>query len=565
MQVQIAQRNTMTDIIEKPKHFIEQRIEADIEKGTYHGIVTRFPPEPSGFLHFGHAKAICLNFQMAKQYKGLCNLRFDDTNPAKEEKEFMDGMIDDIAWLGFKPDQVRHAADYFDQFYDGAITLINDGKAYVDSLSMSEMREYRGTLKTPGKNSPYRDRTPDENLDLFKRMADGEFDEGTHVLRAKIDMSAGNINMRDPVIYRILKKAHPHCEKLWNIYPMYDYAHCISDAIEGITHSLCSLEFQDHRPLYDWFVDALMPEPHPQQIEFSRLNVTHMLTSKRKLRYLVEQEKVNGWDDPRMSTLIAMRRRGFPPQAIRAFCKQVGISKSDSVIDMSVFEECVRDELNREAPRAFCVFNPINITITNYPDVQTELLEAPMHPQNDTMGTRTLPFSKHVVIDAEDFMENPPGKYRRLAPGKEVRLRYGYIIRCDEVVKDAQGNITELKCTYDKDTLGKNPEGRKVKGVIHWLSRAHAVPCEVRLYDRLFNVENPAAKSETNEDLLTLLNPDSLTEIKTALIEPELKEALPESRFQFERLGYYVADRFDSTSEHLVFNRIVNLRDTWKK
>lgn len=555
----------MTDTTDAPKHFIEQRIEADISNSTYPQITTRFPPEPSGYLHFGHAKAICLNFTMAQQYQGVCHLRFDDTNPAKEEALFAKAMVEDIAWLGYTPDHIFYASDYFDRFYQLALDLIQKGLAYVDSLSPEDMRAYRGTLTTPGKNSPYRDRDVQENMDLFQRMHDGEFDEGTHVLRAKIDMSSGNMNMRDPVIYRILKMAHPHAEKLWNIYPMYDYAHCISDAMEGISHSLCSLEFQDHRPLYDWFVDKLMPEPHPQQIEFARMNISHMLTSKRKLRFLVEQGCVKGWDDPRMSTLVGMRRRGFPPAAIRQFCQMIGITKSNATIDMSVFEECVRDELNKQALRAFCVLSPLKVTITNYPEDQVEQLSAPNHPQDDSQGKRILPFSKHLVIDADDFMENPPGKYKRLAPGKEVRLRNAYVIRCDEVIKDSDGNITELLCSYDENTLGKNPEGRKVKGVIHWLSAQQALPCEVRVYDRLFTVEDPAKASETNDDLLNILNPDSLQVITTALVEPSVKEAPNETRYQFERLGYYCIDRFDSHADSLVCNRIVNLRDTWQK
>ena len=555
----------MSTSAEKPKHFIEQRIEADIAAGTYpNGIVTRFPPEPSGYLHIGHAKAICIDFTMAAQYQGRCHLRFDDTNPNKEESEFSEAIAEDVKWLGFEWDALFYASSYFDQLYDFAITLIEKGLAYVCSLTPDEIRQYRGTLTEPGKNSPYRERSVAENLDLFARMKAGEFDSGQQVLRAKIDMASGNLNMRDPVIYRILHAKHPHLDEDWAIYPMYDFAHCLSDALEGITHSLCSLEFQDHRPLYDWFVEALFSAPRPQQIEFARLNLSHTLTSKRRLRELVESGTVEAWDDPRMPTLIGLRRRGFTPRAIRRFCQDIGLSKSDSVIDMSVLEEHVRDDLNQYAPRAVAVLNPLKVTLINYPVDQTETLTIPNHPQDEALGQRTLHFTRELFIEQDDFMENPPGKYKRLAPGKEVRLRHGYIIKCEEVIKNAAGKVIELRCSYDADTLGKMPPDRKVKGVIHWLSAKDAVPAEVRLYDRLFTHENPAQASNSLDELQALINPNSKEVLTQSLVEYHLSEAAPESRYQFERLGYFVIDRFDSTRSKPVLNRILNLRDTWQ-
>lgn len=551
----------MTDTI---KHFIEQRIESDLASGRIqNGVVTRFPPEPNGYLHIGHAKAICLNFGMAAQYKGVCHLRFDDTNPVKEDKRYMDAMQADIGWLGFQWDHLYHAADYFEQLYGFAVDLIKAGKAYVCSLSPDDMRSLRGTLTEPGNNSPYRDRSIEESLDLFARMKAGEFSEGTHTLRAKIDMASGNINMRDPAMYRILHADHPHLKTSWCIYPMYDYAHCLSDAIEGVTHSLCSLEFQDHRPLYDWFVDALFEAPRPQQMEFSRLNISHTLTSKRKLRLLVDNNKVNGWDDPRMPTLIGLRRRGVPAEAIRNLCAAVGVSKSNSVTDMGLLEGATRDVLNRDAARAFCVMDPLKVTLTNWEEGRVDPLLVPNHPQDEAKGTREMPLTKTIYIEQDDFMLEPPGKYRRLAPGREVRLRYGYVIKCDEVMQDAQGQVVELKCSVDFDTLGKNPEGRKVKGVIHWVSATENITCEVREYDRLFSVENPAAESDTPEDLLALVNPHSYLQRQGCVVEVSMVHALPEAAFQFERLGYYCVDRYDATDAKPVFNKVVALRDTW--
>ncbi len=551
---------------ETTKHFIEQRIEDDIAKHTYaSGITTRFPPEPNGYLHIGHVKSICLNFLMAKQYQGRCHLRFDDTNPTKEEVKFTEAIKSDVSWLGFKWDSLHFASDYFEQLYDYAVEFIKQGHAYVCSLSGDQIREYRGTLTEPGKNSPYRDRSIDENLDLFARMRAGEFAVGEHVLRAKIDMNSGNINMRDPIIYRILHAAHPHTGEKWCIYPMYDYAHCFSDAIEKITHSLCTLEFQDHRPLYDWFLEKIFNKPRPQQIEFSRLNVSHTITSKRKLKFLVENKLVAGWDDPRMSTIAGLRRRGFTPAALREFVKRVGISKNDSVTDMALLEECVRDDLNIHAKRAFCILNPLKITITNLTDDHIEKLPAPNHPQNPDLGMRELIFSKHLYIDHDDFMQDPPKKYHRLAPGQEVRLRFGYIIKCEEVISDPQtGKVLELKCSYDPATLGKNPEDRKVKGVIHWLAQEHSQTCQVRLYDRLFNSENPGSAA-SDEELISMLNPDSLQVIDHALTEANISYDSPTLHYQFERVGYFMLDQIDSQVGKLVFNRVVNLRDSWAK
>ncbi len=554
----------MTEII--TKHFIEQRIEADIEAKKYpNGVITRFPPEPNGYLHIGHAKAICVNFGLAKQYQGRCHLRFDDTNPVKEDIEFMRGIEQDIKWLGFSWDELNHTADYFDQLFDVAIQFINKGFAYVCSLTGEQIKEYRGTLTEAGKNSPFRDRSIAENLDLFQRMKAGEFAAGEHVLRAKIDMSSGNINLRDPIMYRILHQAHPHTGDKWCIYPMYDYAHCFSDAFENITHSLCSLEFQDHRPLYDWFLQQIFPEPRPQQIEFSRLNLSHTITSKRKLRLLVEEKRVNGWDDPRMPTLIGLRRRGFTPTSIKNLVKSQGVSKSDSTIDMGLLEQAARDDLNEHAKRVMCVLNPLKITLINYPDDKVEPLTAANHPQQPEMGERIIPFSKELYIDRDDFMLVPEKKYFRLAPDREVRLRYGYIIKCEEVIThpDTQ-EIVELRCSVDFDTLGKNPSDRKVKGVIHWVAKHDCQQAEVRLYDRLFNHENPTSADEQTA-FLNMLNPNSLTILKNCLIEPSVKNIKPETSLQFERVGFFVADRFDCQESKLVFNRIVSLRDSWNK
>lgn len=546
----------------EPSHFISQIIEEDLASGKHQQLVTRFPPEPNGYLHLGHAKSICLNFGLAKQFHGICYLRFDDTNPLKEEEEYVQAIKEDVHWLGFDwGDRLTHSADWYEQLYNFAIELIEKGLAYVDSLTMDEIREYRGHWKEPGKESPYRNRRVEENLDLFQRMRAGEFQEGEHVLRAKIDMAAGNINLRDPVIYRIRYATHQITGDTWCIYPLYDFAHPLSDALEHITHSLCTLEFQDHRPLYDWFIEHTSVPAKPRQIEFSRLNMSHTITSKRKLRHLVEEKHVAGWDDPRMPTLKGVRRRGYPAAAIRQFCDTVGISKSDSVIDMSVLEECVRDELNQHAPRAMCVLDPLKIIITNYPENTCEMLTVSNHPQDESLGSRELPFTRELYIEREDFLEEPPKKFFRLSPGKEVRLRNAYVIKCEDVIRNPKTNaITELHCTYDPDTLGKKPAARKVKGVLHWLSCAHAHTAEVRLYDRLFTVENPGA----TDDFTQYLNPDSLHIVKNAYIELSLLQSTPEQSFQFERLGYFCVDK-ESSADTPVLNRVVGLRDTWAK
>jgi glutaminyl-tRNA synthetase len=546
-----------------PLHFIEQIIEKDLQEGRCpKGVVTRFPPEPNGYLHIGHAKAICLDFGMAAQYQGRCHLRFDDTNPAKEDVEYTRAIQEDVRWLGFQWDELCFASNYFQQFYEFAVQLIEKDLAYVCHLSMDEIRNYRGTLTEPGKESPYRNRSIAENLDLFKRMKAGEFPDGHCVLRAKIDMKSGNLNMRDPIMYRILKMPHPHIEEVWNIYPLYDYAHCVSDAIEGITHSLCTLEFQDHRPLYDWYLDHLFPEPRSHQYEFSRLNLTHTLTSKRKLKALVDEGKVSGWDDPRMPTLVGLRRRGFTPAGIREFCQRIGISKSDSVIDMSVLEECVRDDLNQHAARAMCVLDPLEIIIENYPENKEELLEVAIHPQRPELGTRVIKFGRRLLIERDDFMFEPSKNYFRLAPGKEVRLRHAYIIACKDVIRDPKTQaIQTIICQYDPDTLGKNPVDRKVKGVIHWVNPHSATACEVRLYDRLFQVENPSAVELSD----AVLNPHSLTVLPKCYLDWAASAIQAEQHFQFERNGYFVADRHDCHADLLVFNRVVALRDSWQK
>jgi len=549
---------------EKRRHFIRQIIEDDIDNNKHGGkVITRFPPEPNGYLHIGHAKSICLNFGMAEDYSGICYLRFDDTNPTKEEQEYVEAIKQDLQWLGFNwNDHLFHASDYFEKIYQYAVILIEAGKAYVESLSIDKIREYRGTLQQPGTESPDRNRPIEESLDLFQRMKAGEFADGQYALRAKIDMQSGNINMRDPVIYRIRHAQHQRTGDTWCIYPMYDFAHSLSDAIECITHSLCTLEFQDHRPLYDWIVDNCETPCKPQQIEFARLNLSHTITSKRKLRILVDEGFVSDWDDPRMPTLRGMRRRGITPNAIRELCERTGISKSNCVIDMSVLEECVREDLNLNAPRAMCVLDPIKIIIENYPEDNVEILSAPCHPQKEELGNRELPFSRELYIERDDFLEDPPKKFFRLAPGKEVRLRNAYVIKCEDVIKDPQTDeIVELHCSYDPNTLGKKPEGRKVKGVIHWVSKAHAKTAEVRLYDRLFTVENPAAE----ENFTQHLNPNALNVVEHGFIEPSLVDANIEQTFQFERLGYFCVDSKDSCSEKLVFNRIVNLRDSWSK
>jgi glutaminyl-tRNA synthetase len=549
----------MTELTEKRAHFIRQLITDELASGKHKSVVTRFPPEPNGYLHVGHAKSICLNFGLAEEFGGICYLRFDDTNPIKEEDEYVKAIIDDVRWLGFEWCAMTHSSDYYHELYEFAILLIQKDLAYVDSLSMDEIRAYRGTLQEAGRESPYRNRPIEESLDLFKRMKDGEFADGTHVLRVKIDMQSGNVNMRDPVIYRIRHAHHQRTGDEWCIYPMYDYAHPISDAMEKITHSLCTLEFQDHRPLYDWFIDNLPVPAKPIQTEFARLNLSHTITSKRKLRELVEKDVVHGWDDPRMPTLRGMRKRGYPPAAIRQFCEMIGISRSDSVIDMSILEECVRAELNRTANRAMCVMDPIKVVIENYPEGKVEMLKASYNPQNPEAPTRELPFSREILIERSDFMEDPPKKYFRLSPGAEVRLRHSYVIKCQDVVRNAQGEVIELRCTYDENTLGKNPEDRKVKGVIHWVSSAQAYPVTVLQYDRLFTDANPARE----EDYLQFLNPNSLQELK-GFCEPSLANQPVDAVFQFERLGYYCVNTVEEGMVS-VFHRVVDLKDIWGK
>lgn len=549
-------------------HFIRTIIEDDLKSGQHTFIQTRFPPEPNGYLHIGHAKSICLNFGLAYLYNGACNLRFDDTNPEKENQEYVDSIKEDVQWLGFQwSGEVRYASDYFDQLFDYAVFLIKEGKAYVDDLSPEEIREYRGTLTEPGKNSPYRDRSIEENLDLFYRMRDGEFADGSKTLRLKIDMTAGNLNLRDPVIYRIRRAHHHNTGDKWCIYPMYDYTHCISDAIEHITHSLCTLEFSAHRPLYDWVLDNIPSPSKPRQYEFSRLELLYSITSKRKLNQLVSEGYVSGWDDPRMPTISGMRRRGYTPEGLRLFAKRVGISKSENVVDMSVLEGAIREELEDSAPRMMAVLNPLKVTLTNFEAGKTLSRSHAYHPNHEEMGERELPISATIYIEQDDFSENPPAGWQRLTLGGEVRLRYGYIIRCDEVIKDENGQIIELKCSIDHDTLGKKPEGRKVKGVIHWLSAEHAQKATIRLYDRLFTVERPDAMRDENGEYLPFtqfLNPHSVQEI-TAWVEPIASTLPKESRWQFERLGYFVTDRYDHTPERPVFNKTVGLKDTWQK
>lgn len=544
-------------------NFIRSIIEADLASGKHSSIVTRFPPEPNGYLHVGHAKSICLNFGLAQDYHGKCNLRFDDTNPEKESNEYAQSIQDDVRWLGFQWNgEVRWASDYFEQLYRYAVELIKQGKAYVDDLTPEQMREYRGTLTEAGKNSPYRERSVEENLDLFTRMRGGEFADGSRVLRAKIDMSSGNINLRDPAIYRIRRAHHIRTGDQWCIYPMYDYTHCISDALEGITHSLCTLEFEDHRPLYDWVLDNITAPCHPRQYEFSRLELHYTITSKRKLLQLVNEERVSGWDDPRMPTISGMRRRGYTPEGIREFARLIGISKSNNTVDMAVLEAAIREDLETKAARVMAVINPLKVVITNFVAGQTESREAGFHPQHPEFGARIVPFDREIWIEADDFSEAPPAGWQRLAVGGEVRLRYSYVMRCDEVIKDAAGNVVELRCSIDAETLGKNPAGRKVKGVIHWLSCAHALPAEIRLYDRLFTVPEPDADREI--DFCTYLNPESLTTTQ-GWVEMCVKDAAPETRYQFERLGYFCTDRRHHRPGKPVFNRTVTLKDSWTK
>ncbi len=544
-------------------NFIRQIIDADLESGKHSQVVTRFPPEPNGYLHIGHAKSICLNFGIAEDYpNAACHLRFDDTNPVKEDVEFVEAIKTDVKWLGFDwQDKLFHSSDYFEQLYQCAERLIELGKAYVCDLNAEEMREYRGTLTEAGRNSPWRDRSVEENLDLFRRMRAGEFEDGARLLRAKIDMASPNINMRDPALYRIKHAHHQQTGGEWCIYPMYDFSHCLSDAFEGITHSLCTLEFEDHRALYDWVLDTLETDVHPQQIEFSRLNLDYTVMSKRKLQTLVNEQKVTGWDDPRMPTISGLRRRGYTPASIRDFCQRIGVTRKDNIVEMGVLENCIREDL-AAAPRVLGVIDPLKVLITNYPEGETEQLTAQNHPQIPELGSRDLPFSREIYVERDDFMEEPPKKFFRLSPGREVRLRYAYFITCNEVIKNADGEVVELRCTYDPATRGGNaPDGRKVKGTIHWVSAAHAVDAEVRLYDRLFMDPNPAAA----DDFIAVLNPDSLAIKTNAKLEPSLAHAKASQQVQFERLGYFCQDSRDSTPQALVFNRTVSLRDSWAK
>lgn len=555
----------MTDTESPVKsNFIRDIVDEHMKTGRFDGKVhTRFPPEPNGFLHIGHAKSIVLNFGIAEDYDGLCNLRFDDTNPAKEEQEYIDAIIEDVKWLGYDwGDRLYFASDYFDELYEMAAQLIREGKAYVDQLSPEEMREFRGTLTEPGKNSPYRDRPAEENLELFEKMKNGEFKEGEAILRAKIDMTSGNINMRDPVMYRILDAHHPRTGDKWKIYPMYDFAHGQSDSIEGVTHSICTLEYEDHRPLYNWYLDNIEIF-HPQQIEFARLNLTRTVLSKRKLIQLVKEGHVNGWDDPRMPTISGLRRRGYSAQAIRNFAEAVGVSKSNGFVEVQHLEYYVRDDLNKTSNRVMAVLNPLKVVIENYPDDLVEELEAVNNPEDESAGTRKVPFAKELYIEHEDFMEDPPKKFYRLAPGREVRLRYGYFVTCTDVIKDDEGNIIELRCTYDPETRGGfAPDGRKVKATLHWVPVKYALKAEARLYDHLFTVDYPDA--DPDKEYIDFINPDSLTVLDPIYVEPSVKDAQPGDRFQFERLAYFAVDP-DSTHDHLVFNRTATLRDQWKK
>jgi glutaminyl-tRNA synthetase len=557
---------TTSDIAPSP-NFIRQIIAEDLKAHKNDGrVVTRFPPEPNGYLHIGHAKSICLNFTLAAENQGVCHLRFDDTNPIKEEVEYVESIKEDVRWLGFDwGDKLFFASDYFEQLYQYAVRLLKDGKAYVCSLSPEEIRQYRGTLIAPGKDSPYRNRPVAENLDLFTRMRAGEFADGAHVLRAKIDMASPNLNMRDPVLYRILKASHHRTGDDWCIYPMYDYAHPLSDALEGITHSICTLEFEDHRPLYDWILDQLPVPCHPQQIEFARLNLSYTVMSKRKLLKLVNDGRVSGWDDPRMPTIAGMRRRGYPPAAIRNFCERIGVGRRENVVDLALLEYCVREELNRWAPRVMAVLRPLKVTLVNYPEDKVEELDAVNNPEDPSMGTRRVPFSRVLYIEREDFMEDPPKKFYRLAPGREVRLRYAYFIKCVDVVKDAaSGEVVELKCTYDPETRGGYaPDGRQVKATLHWVSAAQALSAQVRLYDRLFTKSDP--EEDKDADFLSVVNPDSLQTLTSCRLEPSLASAAPGSLYQFERQGYFCVDAKDSAPGALVFNRTVTLKDPWAK
>lgn len=549
-----------------PPNFIRAIVAADVQSGKNDGrVITRFPPEPNGYLHIGHAKSICLNFGIAAEFGGLCNFRFDDTNPSKEETEYVESIIEDVHWLGFDwGDRLYYASDYFERLYEYAVQLVRDGNAYVCSLTADEIRLYRGTLTHPGKDSPYRSRSVAENLDLLARMRAGEFEDGSHVLRARIDMASPNLNMRDPVIYRIRHVEHHRTGNKWCIYPMYDFAHGLSDSVEGITHSICTLEYEDHRPLYDWFLDVLKVECHPQQIEFARLNLSHTVMSKRKLLQLVREGHVAGWDDPRMPTLAGIRRRGYTPEAIRNFCELIGVGKRDSMVDAALLEHCIREDLNRRAPRVMGVLRPLRVVIDNYPEGQVEELEAVNNPEDPGMGTRKVPFSRVIYIEQEDFMEAPPKKFYRLAPGREVRLRYAYFITCVDVVKDAQGRVVELRCTYDPATRGGGaPDGRAVKATLHWVSADHTLEAEARLYDHLFLKADPDDERD-GLDFKAHINPASLEVVTSCRVEPSLAGAAPGTRYQLERQGYFCVDP-DSTARKLVLNRTVTLRDTWAK
>ena len=553
---------------EKNLNFIHEIIEEDLKNGRIpeNAIRTRFPPEPNGYLHIGHAKAICIDFGAAEKYGGTCNLRFDDTNPSKEDEEYVESIKEDVAWLGFKWDKLCYASDYFDIMYECAVKLIKKGLAYVCDLSAEEIREYRGTLTEPGKESPYRNRPAEENLALFERMKAGEFPDGSRVLRAKIDMASPNINMRDPVLYRILRARHHRTGDKWCIYPMYDFAHPIEDCVEGITHSLCSIEFEDHRPLYDWVVKNVNLNAAPRQIEFARLNLTHTVMSKRKLLQLVNEGFVSGWDDPRMPTLSGLRRRGYTPSAIRSFCEKIGVAKTNSVVDFALLEHCIREDLNMSAQRAMAVLRPLKVVLENYPENKVEYLDAENNPENPAMGTRKVPFSRVLFIEREDFMENPPPKYFRLAPGREVRLKNSYFIKCEQVVKDEKtGEIIELRCVYDPETRGGNaPDGRKVKGTLHWVSASHSIDAEVRLFSHLFTFPDTSGESEV-DDFKAYINPNSVETLKSCKLEPCLAGARPEDRYQFLRTGYFCIDSVDSRPERPVFNRIAPLKDTWAK
>ncbi len=558
-----------------PNHFIRAIAANDLANGKHEYVYTRFPPEPNGYLHLGHAKSICLNFGLAADLGGKCNLRFDDTNPEKESVEYMEAIRDSVSWLGFEWEKLCYASDYYDHLYGFALELIDKGLAYVDDLNAEQMREYRGTLTEPGKDSPNRDRAAAQNRDLFERMRAGEFEEGAYTLRAKIDMSSPNISMRDPIIYRIRYAHHYRAGDKWCIYPMYDFTHCISDALEGITHSLCTLEFQDNRELYDWFLANITLKENlvgekvgengklmPRQIEFGRSNLEYTVASKRKLIQLVAEGHVDGWDDPRLTTLVGLRRRGYTPASIRNFCAEIGVTKKDSVIDMAVLENAIRQDLEASAKRVFGVLKPLKLVITNYPEGESETFTVKNHPKDESMGTRDIPFSREIYIDQDDFMLEPPSKFFRLGPGREVRLRYGYAIRCNEVIQDDQGNVVELRCTYDPLTAkGQTPDGRKIKGIIHWVSAAHAVEAEVRVYDRLYTEPNPGA----SDDFISLINPDSLQVFPQAKLEPSVAQAGPEDRFQFERVGYFCFDSVDNKEGSVVMNRTVSLRDTWAK